>query len=181
MTAQLEVESLGTWFYTRQGIVKAVDGVDFQVASGETLAIVGESGCGKSMTALSLMRLVPDPPGRIVSGTIKLGGRDLLTLYEAEMRKVRGNEISMIFQEPMTSLNPVLTVGHQIAESLVLHRGMSRSDAMARTVELLRLVHIPEPARRSRIQNPRRQSHAEKFTPVRRHKGCLYAECKPGR
>src|SRR5262249_23517226 len=109
MTALLEVESLGTWFYTRQGIVKAVDGIDFQVASGETLAIVGESGCGKSMTALSLMRLIPDPPGRIVSGTVKLAGRDLLQLSEEEMRGLRGNDISMIFQEPMTSLNPVMT------------------------------------------------------------------------
>src|SRR5207302_10668734 len=108
MTALLEVENLGTWFYTRQGIVKAVDGVQFQVASGETLAIVGESGCGKSMTALSLMRLIPDPPGRIVSGTVKLAGRNLLDLSEEQMRKVRGNDISMIFQEPMTSLNPVM-------------------------------------------------------------------------
>ena len=108
MTALLEVEDLGTWFYTRQGIVKAVDGVDFQVASGETLAIVGESGCGKSMTALSLMRLIPDPPGRIVSGAVKLGGRDLLKISEEEMRRVRGNEISMIFQDPMSALDPVL-------------------------------------------------------------------------
>src|ERR1700752_839013 len=109
MTALLEVEDLGTWFYTRQGIVRAVDGVDFHVASGETLAIVRESGCGKSMTALSLMRLIPDPPGRIVSGSVKLGGRDLLQISEEEMRRVRGNEISMIFQEPMTSLHPVMT------------------------------------------------------------------------
>jgi len=150
MTAQLEVESLGTWFYTRQGIVKAVDGVDFQVASGETLAIVGESGCGKSMTALSLMRLVPDPPGRIVSGTIKLGGRDLLTLNEEEMRKVRGNEISMIFQEPMTSLNPVMTIGKQISEALILHRNLSRKQAMKRAVEMLDLVRIPEPRQRAK-------------------------------
>ena len=150
MTAQLEVESLGTWFYTRQGIVKAVDGVDFQVASGETLAIVGESGCGKSMTALSLMRLVPEPPGRIVSGTIKLGGRDLLALSEEEMRKVRGNEISMIFQEPMTSLNPVMTIGKQIAEALILHRNLSRRQAMKRAVEMLDLVRIPEPAQRAK-------------------------------
>ena len=114
----LEVSDLGTWFYTRQGIVKAVDGVDFSVAAGETLAIVGESGCGKSMTALSLMRLIPDPPGRIVSGSIKLGGKDLLKLSEQEMRSVRGNEISMIFQEPMTSLNPVMTIGRQISEEI---------------------------------------------------------------
>ncbi|WP_439614455.1 ATP-binding cassette domain-containing protein, partial [Reyranella sp.] len=103
MSSLLEVSDLGTWFYTRQGIVKAVDGVDFEVAAGETLAIVGESGCGKSMTALSLMRLIPEPPGRIVSGSIRLAGRDLLKISEEEMRDVRGNEISMIFQEPMTS------------------------------------------------------------------------------
>jgi peptide/nickel transport system ATP-binding protein len=150
MTAQLEVENLGTWFYTRQGIVKAVDGIDFQVASGETLAIVGESGCGKSMTALSLMRLIPDPPGRIVSGSVRLGGRDLLTLGEEEMRKVRGNEISMIFQEPMTSLNPVMTIGKQIAEALILHRDMHRKQAMKRAVEMLDLVRIPEPRQRAK-------------------------------
>src|SRR6187551_3438562 len=102
MTDLLEVEGLGTWFYTRQGIVKAVDGVNFGVASGETLAIVGESGCGKSMTALSLMRLIPDPPGRIVSGSVTLAGRDLVVLDEAAMRRVRGKDVSMIFQEPMT-------------------------------------------------------------------------------
>ena len=146
MTAQLEVESLGTWFYTRQGIVKAVDGVDFQVASGETLAIVGESGCGKSMTALSLMRLIPDPPGRIVSGSVRLGDRDLLKISEEEMRRVRGNEISMIFQEPMTSLNPVMTIGKQITEALILHRDMDRKAALKRAVEMLDLVRIPEPA-----------------------------------
>ena len=135
MGALLEVKDLGTWFYTRQGIVKAVDNVDFQVAAGETLAIVGESGCGKSMTALSLMRLIPDPPGRIVSGTVKLGGRELLTLSEEEMRRVRGNEISMIFQEPMTSLNPVMTIGRQIAEALILHRDLDRKAALRRAVE----------------------------------------------
>ena len=150
MTALLEVEDLGTWFYTRQGIVKAVDGVDFQVASGETLAIVGESGCGKSMTALSLMRLIPDPPGRIVSGTVKLAGRDLLKISEEEMRRVRGNEISMIFQEPMTSLNPVMTIGKQIAEALILHRDMNRKAALKRAVEMLDLVRIPEPAQRAK-------------------------------
>ena len=148
MTDLLEVENLGTWFYTRQGIVKAVDGVDFGVASGETLAIVGESGCGKSMTALSLMRLIPDPPGRIVSGTVKLGGRNLLELSEEQMRKVRGNEISMIFQEPMTSLNPVMTVGRQIGEALLLHKSMSRAESMRRAVDILRLVRIPEPEQR---------------------------------
>ena len=150
MSALLEVQDLGTWFYTRQGIVKAVDGVDFNVASGETLAIVGESGCGKSMTALSLMRLIPDPPGRIVSGSIKLGGRDLLKITEEEMRKVRGNEISMIFQEPMTSLNPVMTIGKQISEALILHRDMDRSQAMKRAIEMLELVRIPAPAQRAK-------------------------------
>ncbi len=150
MSQLLEVEDLGTWFYTRQGIVKAVDGVNFGVASGETLAIVGESGCGKSMTALSLMRLVPEPPGRIVSGTVKLGGRDLLKLSEEEMRKVRGNEISMIFQEPMTSLNPVMTIGRQIGEALILHRDMDRKAATQRAIEMLDLVRIPEPKQRAR-------------------------------
>ncbi len=150
MNPQLEVENLGTWFYTRNGIVKAVDGVDFHVEAGETLAIVGESGCGKSMTALSLMRLIPTPPGRIVSGAIRLAGRDLLKLGEEEMRKVRGNEISMIFQEPMTSLNPVMTIGKQIAEALILHRDMNRQQALQRAVEMLDLVRIPEPAQRAR-------------------------------
>ena len=150
MSALLDVEDLGTWFYTRQGIVKAVDGVDFQVAAGETLGIVGESGCGKSMTALSLMRLIPDPPGRIVSGSVKLGGRDLLKITEEEMRGVRGNEISMIFQEPMTSLNPVITIGRQISEALILHREMNGKQALKRAVEMLDLVRIPEPAQRSR-------------------------------
>jgi peptide/nickel transport system ATP-binding protein len=150
MTALLEVENLGTWFYTRQGIVKAVDGVQFEVASGETLAIVGESGCGKSMTALSLMRLIPDPPGRIVSGAVKLGGRNLLELNEEEMRRVRGNEISMIFQEPMTSLNPVMTIGKQIAEALILHRNLDRKAAFKRAIEMLDLVRIPAPAQRAR-------------------------------
>ena len=120
----LEVKDLQTWFYTRQGIVKAVDGVSFNLRKGETLGIVGESGCGKSITALSVMRLVPDPPGRIIGGRVTLDGRDLLDLDEAEMRLVRGNDISMIFQEPMTSLNPVLTIGYQIAEALILHRDL---------------------------------------------------------
>jgi len=150
MSSLLEVSDLGTWFYTRQGIVKAVDGVDFEVAAGETLAIVGESGCGKSMTELSLMRHIPDPPGRIVSGSIKLAGRDLLKISEEEMRDVRGNEISMIFQEPMTSLNPVMTIGKQISEALILHRDMDRKQAMKRAIEMLDLVRIPEPAQRAK-------------------------------
>ncbi|HEY1432352.1 MAG TPA: ABC transporter ATP-binding protein, partial [Stellaceae bacterium] len=144
----LEVADLRTWFFTRDGVVRAVDGVSFHVAPGETLAIVGESGCGKSVTALSVLRLIPSPPGRIVSGAIRFAGRDLLDLSEAQMRQVRGNEISMIFQEPMTSLNPVLTIGRQIAETLTLHQGLSRAAALARAVDMLRLVHIPEAERR---------------------------------
>ena len=144
----LEITDLRTWFFTRDGVVRAVDGVSFHVAPGETLAIVGESGCGKSVTALSVLRLIPSPPGRIVSGRIRFAGRDLLGLSEPEMRDVRGNEISMIFQEPMTSLNPVLTIGRQIAETLTLHQGLSRNRALARAVDMLRLVHIPEAERR---------------------------------
>ena len=146
----LDVKDLQTWFYTRQGIVKAVDGVSFNLKKGETLGIVGESGCGKSITALSVMRLVPDPPGRIIGGQVMLDGKDLRELDEAEMRLVRGNEISMIFQEPMTSLNPVLTIGYQIAEALILHRDMNRSEALSRAVEMLDLMRIPEPAQRAR-------------------------------
>jgi peptide/nickel transport system ATP-binding protein len=144
----LEVAGLQTYLFTRLGIVKAVDDVSFSVHAGETLAIVGESGCGKTMTSLSLMRLVPSPPGRIVGGSIKLGGRDLVMLDEAQMRDVRGNEISMIFQEPMTSLNPVMTIGKQIAETLRLHQNLSKSAALAKAVDMLRLVKIPEPAQR---------------------------------
>jgi len=144
----LEVEGLKTYFFIRQGVVKAVDDVSFSLAAGEKLAIVGESGCGKSMTALSILRLVPDPPGRIVAGSIKLDGQDLLKLSDDEMRKVRGNRISMIFQEPMTSLNPVLSIGHQIGEALVLHQHVSKKDAADKAVEMLKLVKIPEAARR---------------------------------
>ena len=126
----LEIDDLRTWFFTRDGIVRAVDGVSFSVLPGETLAIVGESGCGKSVTALSVLRLIASPPGRIVSGAIRFAGRDLLALSDAEMRKVRGNEISMIFQEPMTSLNPVMTIGRQIAETLILHQGLDASAAL---------------------------------------------------
>src|SRR6187397_3727529 len=144
----LDVDGLKTYFFLRGGILKAVDGVSFQLRPHETLAIVGESGCGKSMTALSLMRLIPDPPGKIVSGSVTLDGRDLVVLDEAAMRRVRGKDVSMIFQEPMTSLNPVMTVGRQIAEALLLHEGLGRSDAMRRAVEILRLVRIPEPEQR---------------------------------
>jgi len=146
----LEVEGLQTYFFTRSGVVKAVDDVSFYLNKSETLGIVGESGCGKSITALSITRLIPDPPGKIVSGSIKLDGRNLLDLDEAEMRKVRGNEISMIFQEPMTSLNPVLTIGQQICEALILHQGMNKAQALARSIEMLEMVRIPEPAQRVR-------------------------------
>jgi peptide/nickel transport system ATP-binding protein len=146
----LEVQGLQTHLFTRAGIIKAVDGVSFSLDQRETLAIVGESGCGKSMTALSIMRLVPSPPGRIVGGTVSLAGRDLLRLTEAEMRDVRGNEVSMIFQEPMTSLNPVLTIGGQIEEAFRLHQDLSRRAARDAAIEMLRRVRIPEPVPRSR-------------------------------
>ena len=144
----LTVDGLQTYFFTRQGLVKAVDGVSFALKRRETLAIVGESGCGKSITALSLLRLIPDPPGRIVGGSIKLDGVDLMGLSEAAMRKVRGNDISMIFQEPMTSLNPVMTIGKQIAEVLLLHQGLTKAEAHAKAIDMLRLVRIPEPEQR---------------------------------
>ena len=131
-------------------MVKAVDGVSFSLAPRETLAIVGESGCGKSITALSLMRLVPDPPGRIAGGSVKLDGVDLLKLDDEAMRSVRGKDIAMIFQEPMTSLNPVLTIGSQIAEVLLLHEPINREQAAAKAVDMLRLARIPEPEQRAR-------------------------------
>jgi peptide/nickel transport system ATP-binding protein len=145
----LDVKGLRTVFFTNSGLFKAVDDVSFSVRRGETLAIVGESGCGKSVTALSVMRLVPDPPGRIVGGSIMLEGTDLLSLDESEMRAIRGNRISMIFQEPMTSLNPVTRIGDQITEAVRLHRQMSRKEATAKAVEMLRLVKIPEAERRA--------------------------------
>ncbi len=144
----LEVDGLKTYFYTRDGVVRAVDGVSFTVDPGETLAVVGESGCGKSVTSLSILRLIASPPGRVVAGRLTFEGRDLLALTEDEMRRVRGNEISMIFQEPMTSLNPVLTIGRQIAETLTLHRGLSHDEARVRAVETLKLVKMSEPERR---------------------------------
>ncbi len=146
----LEVEGLQTYLFTRLGVVKAVDNVSFAVRGAETLAIVGESGCGKTMTALSLLRLVPNPPGRIVSGSIKIDGKDLVTLSEAEMRDIRGNEISMIFQEPMTSLNPVMTIGAQISETIRLHQDLSKADALQKAIDMLRLVKIPEPTQRAK-------------------------------
>jgi len=146
----LVVDDLRTYFDLRHGIVKAVDGVSFSLAPQETLAIVGESGCGKSITALSLMRLVPDPPGRIAGGSVKLAGVDLLALDEEAMRAVRGKDIAMVFQEPMTSLNPVLTIGTQIAEAVLLHENVSRPQAWAKAVEMLRVTRIPEPEQRAK-------------------------------
>jgi peptide/nickel transport system ATP-binding protein len=145
--ALLEIENLQTHFRTPDGVNRAVDGVSFHVEAGETLAVVGESGCGKSVTAMSVLRLIPEPPGKI-AGQIRFEGRNLLELSDREMRDIRGNEISMIFQEPMTSLNPVLSVGKQIGETLRLHQGLSKQQAEAKAVEMLTLVGIPEPARR---------------------------------
>ena len=147
--ALLEVENLQTHFRTPDGVIRAVDGISFAVEAGETVAIVGESGCGKSVTANSILRLVPQPPGRI-AGAIRFEGRDLLKLSERAMREVRGNDISMVFQEPMTSLNPVLTIGRQIAEPLRLHQGLPRKQVEERVVEMLGLVGIAEPRRRAR-------------------------------
>ena len=146
----LEVEGLTTVFSVGERKVHAVDDVSLWLRPRETLAIVGESGCGKSTTALSILRLVPDPPGKIVAGEVRLDGRDLLPLDEAQMRDVRGNDISMIFQEPLTSLNPVLTVGGQIAEAIELHQDLAKSAAVAKAVNMLALVKIPEPAQRAR-------------------------------
>ncbi len=148
-TPLLSVQDLQTHFATPAGVVRAVDGVSFDVGAGETVAIVGESGCGKSVTSMSILRLIQEPPGRI-GGRILFEGTDLLTLPEAAMRRLRGNTISMIFQEPMTSLNPVLTIGRQIGESVRLHEGASASQAEARAVEMLTLVGIPAPGRRVR-------------------------------
>ena len=145
--ALLEVENLQTHFRTPDGVNRAVDGVSFSVGTGETLAIVGESGCGKSVTAMSILRLIPEPPGKI-AGTIRFNGKNLLALSDREMRQIRGNDISMVFQEPMTSLNPVLTIGRQITETVMLHEGVSRAAGNLRTIEMLRLVNIPEPERR---------------------------------
>src|SRR5580693_7703764 len=147
--ALLEVRDLQTHFRTPEGINRAVDGVSFDVDEGETLAIVGESGCGKSVTSMSLMRLIPEPPGKI-AGSVRFQGRDLLKLSDREMRAIRGNDISMIFQEPMSSLNPVLTVGRQIGETLRIHQGLDKQAAEARAIEMLTLVGIPEPRRRVR-------------------------------
>jgi peptide/nickel transport system ATP-binding protein len=144
----LKIRNLHTYFYTDDGVAKAVDGVDLELVEGGTLGVVGESGCGKSVTALSIMRLIPDPPGKIMQGKIVFGGKDLLALSEAEMRKIRGRSISMIFQEPMTSLNPVFQIGDQISEVLTLHEGLSKKEAWNRSIEMLKMVGIPAAERR---------------------------------
>jgi oligopeptide/dipeptide ABC transporter ATP-binding protein len=146
--ALLEIKDLVTEFRTEHGTVRAVDGVSFEIPRKKTLGVVGESGCGKSVTALSVMRLIADPPGKIAGGSIKYEGKDLLALDEPSMRKIRGNRIAMIFQEPMTSLNPVFTVGDQVAEAVRLHQKKSRGDAMAVAVEMFKLVGIPAPEER---------------------------------
>src|SRR3954454_25084252 len=146
--ALLEIEDLRTHFFTAAGIVRAVDGVSYTVRADNPERVVGESGCGKSVTALSILRLVADPPGRIVGGSIRFAGTNLLELSESAMEDIRGNAISMIFQEPMTSLNPLMTIGRQISEAVVLHQRVKRREAMDRAIEALRRVHIPEPERR---------------------------------
>ncbi|OGQ23649.1 MAG: peptide ABC transporter ATP-binding protein [Deltaproteobacteria bacterium RIFCSPHIGHO2_02_FULL_60_17] len=148
MAELIEVKDLRTSFFTPDGEVKAVDGVSLEIAEGKTLGLVGESGCGKSVTALSVMRLVPSPPGKVVGGEILYRGRDLLKLDGEAMRKIRGNEISMIFQEPMTSLNPVFTIGNQIGEAIRLHQGLGRKETRQKTIEMLRLVKIADPEQR---------------------------------
>ncbi|MCX5826700.1 MAG: ATP-binding cassette domain-containing protein, partial [Deltaproteobacteria bacterium] len=148
MSPVLAVDNLSTWFDTEQGALKAVDEVSFQLDAGDTLGIVGESGCGKTVLSLSIMRLVPTPPGRYVSGQIEMNGLDLLSLSETEMRKVRGKAISMIFQEPMTSLNPVFRIGAQISETIRLHQGCNRTESHHKAIEMLRLVGIELPEKR---------------------------------
>lgn len=148
MPPVLAVDNLSTWFDTEQGPLKAVDGVSFQLDAGDTLGIVGESGCGKTVLSLSIMGLVPTPPGRYVSGRVELSGRDLLSLSEREMRKVRGKAISMIFQEPMTSLNPVFRIGAQISETIRLHQGCNRAESHHKAIEMLDLVGIEVPEKR---------------------------------
>jgi oligopeptide/dipeptide ABC transporter ATP-binding protein len=145
----LKIENLRTYFYTEEGVIPAVDGVSFEVNSGETVAVVGESGSGKSITALSIMGLIPSPPGKIVNGKIFFDGTDLRTRSEQEIRNIRGNRISMIFQEPMTSLNPVFRVGDQIAESLITHRDMKKKEAFEAAIEMLKLTGIPSPEKRA--------------------------------
>jgi oligopeptide transport system ATP-binding protein len=144
----LAVSNLKTQFFTQDGVVKAVNGVSFRLMPGETLGIVGESGCGKSITAMSIMRLIPTPPGKIVDGQVVFQGKDILKMNDEQIRSIRGNDIAMIFQDPMTSLNPVLTINRQISESLELHKGMSKSESRARAIELLKMVGIPNAEQR---------------------------------
>ena len=146
----MRINNLKSYFYTSAGVTKAADGISYYLRKGETIGVVGESGSGKSVTALSILRLIPDPPGKIVDGKILLEGTDLLKLPLSEMKEIRGNSISMIFQEPMTSLNPVFTIGNQIAETIMLHQGLKRKDAFDRCIEILRLVGIPAPEKRAR-------------------------------
>ncbi|SHF12347.1 ABC transporter ATP-binding protein [Clostridium fallax] len=144
MTKNLvEFKNLKTYFYTGEGVVKAVNDVSFKIKEGETVCVVGESGCGKSVTAMSLMRLIPNPPGKIVGGEIFLDGRDVLKIPEEEMRNIRGNEVSVIFQEPMTSLNPVFKVGDQICEAIILHQKLSKQDALKKAIDVLKIIGIP--------------------------------------
>jgi len=150
MAGLLEVRNLKTYFYTQDGVVKAVDDVSFNVSEGETIALVGESGCGKSVSALSVLRLIQEPPGKILAGEILFGGKDLLKLSRQEMQKVRGAEIAMIFQEPLTSLNPVLTIGRQLTEAMELHLGMTEEQAKQEAIKLLESVGIPHAERRIR-------------------------------
>ncbi len=150
MDVLLKVDNLKTVFDTEDGVARVVDGVSFEVGHGETVGLVGESGCGKSVTALSIMRLVQDPPGRIAGGSVLFNGRDLLTIPEREMRKVRGNEISIVFQEPLTSLNPVFTCGEQVREAIALHQKLGRRESKRKAVEMFRLVRIPDPELRYR-------------------------------
>jgi peptide/nickel transport system ATP-binding protein/oligopeptide transport system ATP-binding protein len=144
----LEVKNLHTYFYTREGTVKAIDGINLVIHEGETLCLVGESGCGKSVTALSIMRLIKEPPGRILKGNIFFDNQDLLALKQEKMRHIRGNRISMIFQEPMTSLDPVFTIGDQITESIRAHRGINKREALTQAAEMLSKVMIPDPEKR---------------------------------
>jgi peptide/nickel transport system ATP-binding protein len=150
MSKLLEVKNLKTYFYTDDGIAKAVDNISYDLDSGETLGLVGESGCGKSVSALSIMRLIAEPPGKIVGGEILFKGNDLVKLTERQMQDIRGNDVAMIFQEPMTSLNPVFTCGYQIDEAVILHQKVSKEEAKNRSIEMLRLVGIPAPEQRYR-------------------------------
>ena len=148
MTSLLQVKDLAVHFYTREGVVKAVDGISYDLKEGETMGLVGESGCGKTVSALALMGLIPSPPGRMEGGQVLFEGRDLREFSESQMRSIRGNRIAMVFQEPMTSLNPALTIGRQVTEVLELHLGMGKHAARTRAVELLQMVDIPDPSRR---------------------------------